>query len=558
MHWKSPWVIVLGAVLCACVDSSADSEGDASEGSGGADAGMGPGSATDADDTRSEGSDGSDGSDATVEALTACTNSLGCVDAPGDQLICDRAAGRCVQCVADPDCDDGLGCVDRACVEVERCEDSLDCQTGRVCHPGTARCVECVTASDCASDELCGGDNRCQLGCDSDKDCTPDGKLCDRLMGHCVVPTTGERGTVRDVSFDKLDLLFVVDDSASMTEEQEALRRQFPRLIEVLTSGDRDLDGVVDFPAMTDVHLGVVTSDMGTGDVTGIPSCTTTGRDGVLSTLPALDAAGCEGSYPSFLSYQAGVDDAAETANDFGCLATVGSEGCGFEQQLEAGLKALWPSTGTGITFHGGTLGHGDGANVGFLRNNPVEGLSLIGVIVVSDEEDCSTPDSRIFSTMQELDPADPLREQPLNLRCFLNADRLHGVQRYVDGLRGLRPGLEELVTFGAIVGVPADLVSEARRSTVDFANAGSRGAYYDTILNDPRMIERIDTSIADVQRRTLLPSCTTPTTRAFPPRRIVQVAQAFGENGVVASICEADFTGAMDAIIGAITRRRE
>ena len=53
------------------------------------------------------------------------------------------------------------------------------------------------------------------------------------------------------------------------------------------------------------------------------------------------------------------------------------------------------------------------------------------------------------------------------------------------------------------------------------------------------------------------MPSCVNDSGRAFPPRRIVQVARGFGENGVVASICEADFTGGMDAIISAIVRRR-
>ena len=37
---------------------------------------------------------------------------------------------------------------------------------------------------------------------------------------------------------DKVDLLFVVDNSGSMREEQASLRAQFPRLVDVLTSGD--------------------------------------------------------------------------------------------------------------------------------------------------------------------------------------------------------------------------------------------------------------------------------------------------------------------------------
>ena len=39
------------------------------------------------------------------------------------------------------------------------------------------------------------------------------------------------------MNIDRLDLLFVIDNSGSMGEEQDALRRALPRLIERLTSG---------------------------------------------------------------------------------------------------------------------------------------------------------------------------------------------------------------------------------------------------------------------------------------------------------------------------------
>ena len=64
-------------------------------------------------------------------------------------------------------------------------------------------------------------------------------------------------------------------------------------------------------------------------------------------------------------------------------MATLGIDGCGFEQQLEAGLKALWPmndpmpmKNGTNrvrfVTTPDGTgeFGHGDTDNRDFLRND--------------------------------------------------------------------------------------------------------------------------------------------------------------------------------------------
>jgi hypothetical protein len=99
---------------------------------------------------------------------------------------------------------------------------------------------------------------------------------------------------------------------------------------------------------------------------------------------------GCSEMYPSFLSYvsdptQGAMASIDRFANDVGCIATLGTEGCGFEQQLEAPLKALLPrlqSDATGnvlpdqIRFRSttelGTWGRGDqplaqGGNMGFL-----------------------------------------------------------------------------------------------------------------------------------------------------------------------------------------------
>ena len=56
----------------------------------------------------------------------------------------------------------------------------------------------------------------------------------------------------------QLDLLFVVDNSGSMKEEQAALRREFPRMIQKLVSGDHDGDGTADHAKVENLHLGVV------------------------------------------------------------------------------------------------------------------------------------------------------------------------------------------------------------------------------------------------------------------------------------------------------------
>jgi hypothetical protein len=361
-----------------------------------------------------------------------------------------------------------------------------------------------------------------------------------------------------------------------MREQQAGLSAQFAHMVDVLTSGDRDGDGVADFPAVNDLHLGVVTSDMGVANVDKIPGCTALGQDGILQHAAASTATDCEPSYPTFLSYAADKDDAAKAARDLGCIATVGTEGCGFEQQLEAPLKALWPSQdpmpnpdGTNrITFvgdgqgNGSTLGHGDTDNIGFLRNDEAEGLSLIAIVVVTDEEDCSSSSTKHFTAPWNLGPSDPLMTQPLDLRCYYNevnngGDELFKLQRYVTGFQALRAGNEDLVVFGAIAGVPPDLVDRAQFDKVDFADADMRDAFYSAILNDQRMQEVVDPdSMTMPTIGNLLPSCNSDSGKAYPPRRIVQVAQEFGENGMVQSICQKDLRPAIDAIVGVIAKR--
>jgi hypothetical protein len=355
-----------------------------------------------------------------------------------------------------------------------------------------------------------------------------------------------------------VDLLFVVDNSHSMTEEQASLRREFPKLIEVLTSGERP--GHPPFTPVKDLHLAVVSSDMGLVGIDGIPGCTGLGDDGVMREAPDAPTAGCETTYPRFLTYLEGAHDPAATARDFACVSALGIDGCGFEQPLEAALKALWPSTDERVRFLGdamgfGRVGHGDTDNAGFLRGQDAARGSLLAVIVVSDEEDCSSRDTRHLVPEPYLPEDSPLRAQDLNLRCFHNPGNLYPIDRYVDALRALRPGQANRVVFGAIVGVPPDLVDAAARTAVDFGDAAARDAYYAGVLGDPRMQEIPDPTRPPGEGN-LTPSCTTDHGVAYPPRRVVEVARRFGEAGLVQSICEDDFGPAMDAVLSVLVDR--
>jgi hypothetical protein len=389
-------------------------------------------------------------------------------------------------------------------------------------------------------------------------------------LNPCLV--SGVVADIRVDNIDKVDILFMVDNSGSMREEQASLRKEFPKLIQTLTTGMRP-DGSK-FSAARDLHLGVVSSDMGLVGIPDIAGCENGfGDDGIMLNTPNREISGCQASYPRFLSYLSGTNDPMQTATDFACIASLGTEGCGYEQQLESVLKALWPSvdidpkTGNPIEPNRiqflrdsngfGALGHGDQENVGFMRNDPTQGLSLLAIILVTDEEDCSSGTTEHFLPAKYLDPSDPRVMQDPNLRCFHNKGNLYPLERYIDGYKHLRPGNENLVIFGAIVGVPPELVETADYAAVNWKKDTERDAFYQRILDDPQMQERPDPTRTPEQGGNLIPSCNvTGRGVAYPPRRIVEVARGFGENGAVFSICQEDLGPAVDAIIALIAER--
>jgi len=108
---------------------------------------------------------------------------------------------------------------------------------------------------------------------------------------------------------------------------------------------------------------------------------------------------------------------------------------------------------------------------------------------------------------------------------------------------------------------VPPDLVSPDARTGLDFGNEEAREAFYTNVLNDVRMAEEPDpTTLTPEQGGNLTPSCVSDNdgdgvaeSRAYPPRRIVEVARRFGTSGMVQSICQADLAEPVDAIVETI-----
>ena len=71
-------------------------------------------------------------------------------------LVCDQAAGVCVQCLLDQDCADGQTCKAKTCqAAAQTCASSKECPPGQVCHPDDGVCVGCVDDDDCEDAEFC-------------------------------------------------------------------------------------------------------------------------------------------------------------------------------------------------------------------------------------------------------------------------------------------------------------------------------------------------------------------------------------------------------------------
>ncbi|MET0389173.1 MAG: hypothetical protein ABW321_24585, partial [Polyangiales bacterium] len=374
-------------------------------------------------------------------------------------------------------------------------------------------------------------------------------------------------------------VLFVIDNSGSMAGEQAQLRAQIPRLAQTLTTGLRYPDDPYPFTPIRDLHIGVVTTDMGIPGVAYPPCSPDGGDDGALVRASRSADPSCNRPLPPFQSFESAGGDAEQLAKDAACMASVGNVGCGFEQQLEAPLKALWPreyidADGELIspnplsflaTTQGGTFGKADlpldqNGNAGFLRNDP-EDPSLLLIVLLTDEEDCSVTQTEHIRPTNQLPEDSPYRDQDINLRCYYSPQHLYDVQqRYYYGLRAAKPGQEDLVVFTAIAGVPPELVSSEVLDATDFSDAAARDQFYANILDNPAMAYTPDAQTGTGQGN-LLPSCSrivpgeeVPST-AYPPRRIVELAHLFGENGLVQSICQDDFTPALNRIVNVMAK---
>lgn len=239
-------------------------------------------------------------------------------------------------------------------------------------------------------------------------------------------------------SADKIDFLWVVDNSGSMCEEQQRLRDSTAGFIDAL-------DGI-----SQDYHMAVVTTDMVDPSQSGRFQTRPVDGAGPSCTIN-VDISHCPEELPSVLAGPSG--DAAQFASDLGCLLTQGTEGYGFEMGLEAMKVALSPE-------------RLQGANSGFLRDD-----ALLVIFFITDENDCSDR-GQLDKTSGNV--------------CEWFSDDLVPVQEYVDFLSDLK-GSSGNVLVGGILG-PDDGQryaegEEINPSCLSDAGAGYAGWRYQELM---------------------------------------------------------------------------
>jgi hypothetical protein len=359
----------------------------------------------------------------------------------------------------------------------------------------------------------------------------------------------------------QVDLLFMIDDSSSMETGQANLRANLPSFMDVL----KGLPG-----GLPDLHVAVVTSDMGAGDGSSIAGCSTHGDNGGFryQATGNCTSVGFTDPNATFLVDSGGTFPTTNFGNQdltavFQCISTVGATGCGFEHQLASIARALGA----------------DGAaappqNAGFLRPN-----AILAIVLLTNEDDCSAPPgSPLFSpTSAQLSskygPTSNFQCNEFGHKCLVpaglpNAGTMQPPSRYAPnnsandtvvytapmaatsncvsyedspvltpvgqvaaGIKRLKAFPQSQILVTAITGLNEGASSNGYEVTWQTAPVSDTGPW-------PRIAHACGSDSAGA-----------PTGFADPAVRIEQFVKQFGDNGFVDNYCQANYAGTLGLI---------
>jgi hypothetical protein len=253
---------------------------------------------------------------------------------------------------------------------------------------------------------------------------------------------------VAQAGVDKIDLLFMVDNSSSMADKQEILQSAVPVLVRRLTSpicvdgtgaptgensiAGRCTTGEPEFNAVADIHVGIVTSSLGSHGGNGTCADTTPGTPNdkahLLGTVrPAGSNANPKLTFDAsntwnkagFLAWDSsqkyqppGSKEGQAFEDQFAdMIAASGEAGCGYEASLESWYRFLVdPEPPANVTLtampqvtsrgsalitnpDGSTTCKGCDMDLLAQRKAFLRPDSLVAIVMLSDENDCSIRD---------------------------------------------------------------------------------------------------------------------------------------------------------------------
>ncbi len=272
---------------------------------------------------------------------------------------------------------------------------------------------------------------------------------------------------IKQSAVDKIDLLFMIDNSASMADKQEILGFAVPDLVGRLVNpvcvdkatgtvsapppnpNDPCPVGEREFKPIKNIHIGIITSSLGGH---GADSCSTAMGMSFNATmndsgrLVARDRGGAPvGTYQNFgfLAWDPdqnthvppGIGDQGTLTTTFQSMVEgAGESGCGFEASLEAWYRFLIdPEPYAQIVrvpcFDGdGSNGCAaeDGIDQQLLteRANFLRPDSLVAVVMLTDENDCSViDDGQFFISVQSNSGASAFHLPRASAACATNPD---------------------------------------------------------------------------------------------------------------------------------------
>jgi hypothetical protein len=269
------------------------------------------------------------------------------------------------------------------------------------------------------------------------------GACLDRPIGVTKPRTTNIFvDTISQEDIDRIDLLFMIDNSSSMNDKQEILRTAVPDLVNRLVnpscvdaSGnifppppvgeDCELGKSREFKPVHDINIAVVSSSL--GDAGAGSACSSGDTVDLAHTMGSLTrGSGVGANSYGFLEWRP-EGDVSELVGRFqDMVGAVGENGCGWEASLESWYRFLVDPRPyrelVRVACAGGGPESGcvapatnpDGSVIvddelleqrrNFLRDD-----SLLAVIMLSDENDCSIQARGQYWVVAEPDPFQPM-----------------------------------------------------------------------------------------------------------------------------------------------------